>query len=115
MPIFEYVCKQCSHEFEVLVFGEQKAECPKCQSKKLEPQLSVFAVSAKSGAGPVVKTRRVGEGRRRGKARGVRGAVWIMWKSRWPGFVLVEELAPGFCTAAPFDTIITTRFASTRQ
>jgi putative FmdB family regulatory protein len=50
MPIFEYVCKECQHEFEALVFGQQKAECPKCQSKKLEPQLSVFAVSAKSGA-----------------------------------------------------------------
>ncbi|MGD0469316.1 MAG: zinc ribbon domain-containing protein [Terriglobales bacterium] len=50
MPIFEYVCKECQHEFEALVFGKQKAECPKCQSKKLEPQLSVFAVSAKSGA-----------------------------------------------------------------
>jgi putative FmdB family regulatory protein len=47
MPIFEYVCKECQHEFEALVFGKQKAECPKCQSKKLEPQLSVFAVSAK--------------------------------------------------------------------
>jgi putative FmdB family regulatory protein len=50
MPIFEYVCKECEHEFEALVFGKQKAECPKCQSKKLELQLSVFAVSAKSGA-----------------------------------------------------------------
>ena len=50
MPIFEYICKECEHEFEALVFGKQKAECPKCQSKKLEPQLSVFAVSAKSGA-----------------------------------------------------------------
>ena len=49
MPIFEYVCKECHHEFEALVFGKQKAECPKCQSKKLEPQLSVFAVAAKSG------------------------------------------------------------------
>jgi putative FmdB family regulatory protein len=51
MPIFEYVCKECQHEFEALIFGTQKAECPKCQSKKLEPQLSVFAVSAKSGSG----------------------------------------------------------------
>jgi putative FmdB family regulatory protein len=48
--MFEYVCKECDHEFEALVFGKQKAECPKCQSTKLEPQLSVFAVSAKSGA-----------------------------------------------------------------
>ena len=50
MPIFEYICKECRHEFEALVFGAQKAECPKCQSKKLEPQLSVFAVSAKGSA-----------------------------------------------------------------
>ena len=50
MPIFEYVCKHCEHEFEALIFGTQKAECPKCQSKKLEPQLSVFAVSAKSAS-----------------------------------------------------------------
>jgi putative FmdB family regulatory protein len=48
MPIFEYVCKECQHEFEALVYGKQKAECPKCQSKKLAAQLSVFAVSSKS-------------------------------------------------------------------
>jgi putative FmdB family regulatory protein len=47
MPIFEYVCKECDHEFETLVFGRDKAKCPKCQSQKLSPQLSVFAVSAK--------------------------------------------------------------------
>jgi putative FmdB family regulatory protein len=51
MPIFEYVCKECDHQFEALVYGSQKAECPKCHSKTLEPQLSVFAVSAKS-SGP---------------------------------------------------------------
>jgi putative FmdB family regulatory protein len=49
MPIFEYVCAECQHGFETLVFGQQQAECPKCKSKKLEQQLSVFAVSAKSG------------------------------------------------------------------
>ena len=49
MPIFEYICKECEHQFEALIFGKQKAECPKGQSKKLEPQLSVFAVSAKAG------------------------------------------------------------------
>ncbi|HKN33750.1 MAG TPA: zinc ribbon domain-containing protein [Terriglobales bacterium] len=47
MPIFEYVCKDCNHEFEALVYGQDKAECPKCHSKKLDPQLSVFAVAAK--------------------------------------------------------------------
>lgn len=47
MPIFEYTCKQCNHEFEALVFGNNKAECPKCQSGKLEPKLSAFAVAVK--------------------------------------------------------------------
>ncbi|SRR5208282_771169 len=50
MPIFEYVCKECDHQFEALVYGSQKAECPKCQSKKLAQQLSVFAMSAKGSA-----------------------------------------------------------------
>jgi putative FmdB family regulatory protein len=47
MPIYEYVCKDCDHAFEAIVYGSQKAECPKCRSRKLAPQLSVFAVAAK--------------------------------------------------------------------
>ena len=27
MPIFEYICQECQHEFETLVFGRDKAEC----------------------------------------------------------------------------------------
>jgi putative FmdB family regulatory protein len=50
VPIFEYICEKCHHRFEALVYGNQKAECPKCRGTKLEPQLSVFAVSAKSSS-----------------------------------------------------------------
>jgi putative FmdB family regulatory protein len=50
MPIFEYICQECHHRFEALVYGKQKAECPKCHSSRLEPQLSVFAVSARSSS-----------------------------------------------------------------
>ena len=50
MPIFEYICDECAHQFEALVYGKERAECPKCHSKKLQPQLSVFAVSAKGGS-----------------------------------------------------------------
>jgi putative FmdB family regulatory protein len=50
MPIFEYVCRKCHHQFEALVYGKQKAECPKCHATKLESQLSVFAVSAKGSS-----------------------------------------------------------------
>jgi putative FmdB family regulatory protein len=52
MPIYEYTCKDCQHEFEALVYGSQKAECPKCHGSKLAPRLSVFAVSAKGASGP---------------------------------------------------------------
>ena len=52
MPIYEYICKECNHHFEALVYGKEKAECPKCHTKKLEPQLSVFAVSAKGASTP---------------------------------------------------------------
>jgi putative FmdB family regulatory protein len=51
MPIFEYICSECNHGFEALVYGSEKAECPKCHSKKLQPQLSVFAVSTKAASG----------------------------------------------------------------
>ena len=47
MPIFEYVCKKCQHQFEMIVQGGTAVECPACKSKKLEKQLSVFAASSK--------------------------------------------------------------------
>ncbi len=52
MPIFEYACKECDHHFEALVYGSDKAECPKCRSKRLTPQLSVFAVASKGSSAP---------------------------------------------------------------
>ena len=42
MPIFEYLCAECGHKFEAIVFGDKKAECPKCHTGKLEQQLSTF-------------------------------------------------------------------------
>jgi len=56
MPIFEYICKECQHEFEALVFGKDKAICPKCRSKKLAPQLSVFAAPAKGSSPSSMRT-----------------------------------------------------------
>jgi putative FmdB family regulatory protein len=56
MPIFEYACKECGHKFEALIYGSQKAECPKCHSRKLAPQLSVFAVSAKGSSSSAAAT-----------------------------------------------------------
>jgi len=46
MPIFEYLCKDCGKQFEVLVRGAERARCPKCNGARLEQQLSAFAVAA---------------------------------------------------------------------
>jgi putative FmdB family regulatory protein len=52
MPIFEYVCRDCHQEFEAIVSAGRPAHCPACESDDLEKQLSVFAVSTKSGGSP---------------------------------------------------------------
>jgi putative FmdB family regulatory protein len=49
MPIFEYICRDCHHQFETLVTAERRPKCPTCDGRDLEKQLSTFAVSAKSG------------------------------------------------------------------
>jgi putative FmdB family regulatory protein len=44
MPLFEYACKSCDHQFEVLVrTTNETPECPSCHSTSLERRLSVFA------------------------------------------------------------------------
>ena len=46
MPIYEYGCKGCGHEFELVVLPKSTPACPSCQSEDLERQLSMFAVSS---------------------------------------------------------------------
>ena len=43
MPLFEYACNDCNHEFEALVRGSDTPECPSCHSTELKRRLSVFA------------------------------------------------------------------------
>ena len=40
MPIFEYTCRGCANEFELLVRGTTTAACPECGSEELERKLS---------------------------------------------------------------------------
>jgi putative FmdB family regulatory protein len=40
MPIYEYKCKDCGSEFELLLFSGEEAKCPKCSSKNLEKKVS---------------------------------------------------------------------------
>lgn len=45
MPIYEYACRDCGREFELLVRSDTRLECPQCHSVQLEKQLSVFATA----------------------------------------------------------------------
>lgn len=51
MPIYEYKCLSCEHQFEALVSSSSKAKCPECESAKLEQQYSAFAMGAPKGKG----------------------------------------------------------------
>ncbi|MEC4889785.1 MAG: zinc ribbon domain-containing protein [Nitrospira sp.] len=46
MPIFEYVCSECKHRFELLLQGSAQAACPKCKATRLEKLISSFGVGA---------------------------------------------------------------------
>lgn len=48
MPIYEYRCKSCRNEFELLILPSNRAKpaCPGCQSEDLERLLSGFAVNS---------------------------------------------------------------------
>ena len=50
MPIYEYSCKSCGHQFEELVRGDEKPACPACGKKQLERQWSVPAAHAANNA-----------------------------------------------------------------
>lgn len=46
MPIHEYACRACGHEFEALTRSSSPAQCPRCHALELEKKLSVFATPA---------------------------------------------------------------------
>lgn len=49
MPLYEYSCKACAHQFELLVRTGEIPECPACRAQELERRFSVFAAHS---AGP---------------------------------------------------------------
>ncbi len=42
MPIFEYDCQDCGHNFERIVFSEkqERITCPKCKSERIKRVIS---------------------------------------------------------------------------
>jgi len=51
MPIYEYVCKSCRHEFEVLIRGQERPKCPECGGTRLGKKWSVPAAHTAGSAG----------------------------------------------------------------
>lgn len=41
MPLYEYECPDCQHEFEKLVTTAEPTECPACHGKQLQKLMSV--------------------------------------------------------------------------
>ncbi|MBV9507549.1 MAG: zinc ribbon domain-containing protein [Acidobacteriia bacterium] len=49
MPIYEYICKGCRHEFEYLLLSSSRPpRCPVCESEELERLISTCAVRSES-------------------------------------------------------------------
>ncbi len=53
MPIYEYQCRKCGHNFEELrrmSDADEVRACPKCGAKKVERQVSTFAAGGCGGS-----------------------------------------------------------------
>ena len=49
MPLYEYRCSGCGHQFELLILkASQPIACPSCASESVERLLSMFAVSSEA-------------------------------------------------------------------
>ena len=53
MPTYEYICRQCEHEFEVFqsMTESAKRKCPKCGKNALERKIGLGAAVLFKGSG----------------------------------------------------------------
>ena len=58
MPIYDYKCRGCGQEFELIVLRDTVSACPSCHSQELEQQVSGFAVSSAESRQANVKAAR---------------------------------------------------------
>jgi putative FmdB family regulatory protein len=59
MPIYEYQCRKCANEFELLILkNSPPPACPACESTDLEQLLSGFGFTSESITKARVKTAR---------------------------------------------------------
>jgi len=52
MPIYEYVCRACGHEFECLVRDNEQPSCPACGRQELSRQFSAPATQTSATSEP---------------------------------------------------------------
>jgi putative FmdB family regulatory protein len=45
VPLYDFRCRTCGHEFEALVRGNDGTECPACHGSDVERLLSAFVAS----------------------------------------------------------------------
>jgi putative FmdB family regulatory protein len=55
MPMFEYTCRACAHQFEMLVLKTITPACPKCASQDLERQVSLPALKTEEGTQKAIR------------------------------------------------------------
>lgn len=48
MPIFDFRCKECGNNFELLVLGPTAYECPQCGSSDVDKLVSLPAPKGKT-------------------------------------------------------------------
>jgi putative FmdB family regulatory protein len=65
VPIFEYSCNACGHQFELLVMKTTVPACPECKSSELDRHFSLPAVSSDTTRANAIKA-----GKRRNVAKG---------------------------------------------
>ncbi|HGJ66284.1 TPA: zinc ribbon domain-containing protein [bacterium] len=55
MPLYEFHCKQCDHEFEELCSPSSinAVSCPKCKDSNVEKMMSAFAFSSKGSSSEI--------------------------------------------------------------
>ncbi len=52
MPLYEYVCSACTHQFEELVSNGERPPCPRCHASGAKRILSVVSVGRGAEPGP---------------------------------------------------------------
>ena len=58
MPLYDFFCRSCHHEFEALVRSHDVLECPECHGTDLERLLSSFVASSEEGRQKAAKASR---------------------------------------------------------